>query len=123
MVRLLVLYKRESVEMKKWLVVLSVFVLAMVLAACGNGKDDPAPATETDGVKEGEATDGKDAEEVSDKELSFASVVLMNSEGKSVGTAELTEEDDGVRVKVNATDLPEGPHGFHFHEAGKCEAP
>jgi len=114
---------RESVKMKKWLVILSVFVLAMVLAACGDSKDDPAPATETDGVKEGEATDGKDAEEVSDKELSFASVVLMNSEGKSVGTAELTEEDDGVWVKVNATDLTEGPHGFHFHEAGKCEAP
>lgn len=106
--------------MKKWLVVLSVFVLAVVLAACGDGKDkdkdknDPAPSTETD---------GKDAEEASDKELSFASAVLMNSEGKSVGTAELTEEDNGVRVKVNVTDLPEGPHGYHFHEAGKCEAP
>lgn len=99
----------------------------MVLAACGDGKDDPAPATETDG----EAIDGKDADsadpskadEMSDEELTFATVDLVKSNGKSVGTAELTEEDSGVRVKVNATDLPEGLHGFHFHEAGKCEAP
>ncbi|MER2089996.1 MAG: superoxide dismutase family protein [Sporosarcina sp.] len=117
--------------MKKLLLFLSVLVFAMVLAACGDGKDDPAPAVETDGVKDGEAIDGKDADsadpskanEVSDDELSFATVDLMNSDGKSVGTAELTEEDRGVRVKVNATDLPEGLHGFHFHEVGKCEAP
>lgn len=117
--------------MKKWLLLLSVFILTMALAACGDGKDDTAPATETDGVKDGEANDGKDmdntdpskADEMIEEELSFATVNLMNSDGKSVGTAELTEEDDGVRVKVNATDLPEGLHGFHFHETGKCEAP
>ena len=26
-------------------------------------------------------------------------------------------------IKVNAKDLPEGPHGFHFHEVGNCEVP
>jgi len=105
--------------MRKWLLLLSVFAFAIGLAACGDGKDDTAPATEADG----EAIDGTTAEETSDEELSLATVNLMNSDGKSVGTGELTEEDGGVRVKVNATDLPEGPHGFHFHEVGKCEAP
>jgi Cu-Zn family superoxide dismutase len=113
--------------MKKWLLLFLVFVLAMGLAACGDERDDSAPATETDG----ESIDGKDADnadpskadEMGDGKLSFATVNLMDSNGKPIGTAELTEEDNGVRVKVNATDLPEGPHGFHFHEAGKCEAP
>jgi superoxide dismutase, Cu-Zn family len=115
------------VKMKKWLLLFLVFVLAMGLAACGDERDDSAPATETDG----ESIDGKDADnadsskadEMGDEKLSFATVNLMDSNGKPIGTAELTEEDNGVRVKVNATDLPEGPHGFHFHEAGKCEAP
>lgn len=109
--------------MKQWLLLLSVFALAIGLGACGDRKDDTAPATETDGVKDGETTDGTDADEMSDEELSLATVDLMNSDGRSVGTAELTEEDGGIRVMVNATDLPEGLHGFHFHEAGKCEAP
>ena len=62
-------------------------------------------------------------DEMGDEEFSFVTVNLMDSAGNSVGTAELAEEDDGVRVKMNATDLPEGAHGFHFHEYGKCESP
>ncbi|HZG71583.1 MAG TPA: superoxide dismutase family protein, partial [Chondromyces sp.] len=42
---------------------------------------------------------------------------------KKVGTAELEQLDNGVSIKLNAANLPPGPHGFHIHETGKCEAP
>jgi Cu-Zn family superoxide dismutase len=32
-------------------------------------------------------------------------------------------DSDGVRFSGKLTDLPPGPHGFHIHENGKCDAP
>src|SRR5690606_30992804 len=48
-------------------------------------------------------------------------VELIDQEGIQVGTALLTEEADGVHIKVDAHHLPEGLHGFHIHEKGICE--
>ncbi|WP_346014215.1 superoxide dismutase family protein [Sporosarcina sp. E16_8] len=79
--------------MTKWLLLITVFVLARGLSSCG------------------------------DEELTSVTVDLMDSNGKSIGIAESTEEDNGVRVKMNATGLPVGSHGIHFHEVGECEAP
>jgi Cu-Zn family superoxide dismutase len=116
--------------MKKWLMLLTVFALATILVACGDGNDEPVPATEADGVTDEETTENQDGnanpsteDEANDNELASATVELMDNSGNLVGTAELIEEDEGVRMKVNAKDLPEGTHGFHFHEVGKCEGP
>ncbi|TXC63952.1 superoxide dismutase family protein [Sphingosinicella ginsenosidimutans] len=41
-----------------------------------------------------------------------------------VAHARLTQETDGVRLRVTATGgLPEGVHGIHIHMTGQCEAP
>ena len=56
-------------------------------------------------------------------ELLPVTVNLKDSDGNSVGTAELIEEEDALRIMVDAKNLPEGTHGFHFHEKGVCEAP
>lgn len=46
---------------------------------------------------------------------------FVDQTGKSVGTATLRALPEGVLIHVDLKGLPPGPHGFHIHEAGKCE--
>jgi len=48
---------------------------------------------------------------------------VLNAKGEKVGALTLTQEADGVRVAVEASNLPPGFHGFHIHAVGKCEPP
>jgi Cu-Zn family superoxide dismutase len=52
---------------------------------------------------------------------STSRAVFMNPEGKSIGSATLTETPSGVLISVELTGLPPGVHGFHFHELGRCD--
>lgn len=54
--------------------------------------------------------------EVGKARLSFA-------DGRPAGTASLLSDARGLRVVVSATGMTPGPHGFHLHTTGKCEAP
>jgi len=113
--------------MKKWLMLIPGFVLVFALVACG----DKNESSETDEVddKTTEKTDVDNAspskvdEMDEDEDQLIVKVDLMDSDGDSIGTAELTDEDDGVQVKLNAKGVSEGAHGIHFHEVGKCEVP
>ena len=55
-------------------------------------------------------------------ENSFATTIL-SATGKTLGTAELTETDAGVRVRLLLKGLEPGERAIHFHEVGKCEQP
>src|SRR5437870_5529057 len=48
---------------------------------------------------------------------------LADSQGKKVGTAELTQAPDGVKIALTVSGLGPGQHAFHIHTAGKCEGP
>lgn len=48
---------------------------------------------------------------------------IVDSAGKSIGTATLTEQKDGVKVALKVSGLSPGKHGFHFHEKGSCTPP
>lgn len=50
-------------------------------------------------------------------------VNLQNAQGKSVGTATLSQAANGVSVKLNLHDLTPGDHAIHVHQTGKCEGP
>jgi Cu-Zn family superoxide dismutase len=50
-----------------------------------------------------------------------ASVELKDRDGKSLGTMNIIGTAAGALLRVKLAGLPPGPHGFHFHEAGKCE--
>lgn len=52
-----------------------------------------------------------------------ASAELKNLDGKTVGTAALSEAAEGVLITLAITDLPPGTHALHLHQTGACEPP
>lgn len=51
-----------------------------------------------------------------------ASARMMNQQGEEIGTVTFSQTKSGMlRLMVEISDLPPGPHGFHIHEAGACE--
>jgi len=48
---------------------------------------------------------------------------LKNAAGQSVGVARFTQAGNVVRIVLEATSLPPGPHGVHLHAVGKCDPP
>jgi Cu-Zn family superoxide dismutase len=54
---------------------------------------------------------------------SFATAVLHDANGVTVGRVLLTSAGNTVIVAVNATGLPAGFHGFHVHSVGECVPP
>ncbi|MCT7376507.1 superoxide dismutase family protein [Chelativorans salis] len=48
---------------------------------------------------------------------------MINADEQEVGTVTFNETASGmVHIVVEMTDLPPGPHGFHVHETGACDA-
>jgi superoxide dismutase, Cu-Zn family len=79
--------------------IISLFIGALVVLAAASalGKDSKAPKPVT--------------------------VNLQDGQGKSVGTATLSQATNGVKIKLNLHDLPPGEHGIHVHQNAKCEGP
>ena len=50
-------------------------------------------------------------------------VNFKNSQGQDAGTATLTPAGNGVKVKLDLTNLPEGEHALHVHQNAKCDGP
>ncbi|HEX5606096.1 MAG TPA: superoxide dismutase family protein [Candidatus Binatia bacterium] len=52
-----------------------------------------------------------------------ATAELKDKDGKTVGSASLREQPDGVLVRVETKGLTPGLHAVHVHAVGKCEGP
>jgi superoxide dismutase, Cu-Zn family len=52
-----------------------------------------------------------------------ARATLKDAQGKTLGEATLRDSAGGVLVKLDLVNVPSGPHAFHIHAVGKCEAP
>jgi Cu-Zn family superoxide dismutase len=48
---------------------------------------------------------------------------IKDATGKTLGTANLTEEKKGVKIVLKVSGLSPGRHGFHLHEKGACDPP
>ncbi len=59
--------------------------------------------------------------------LSYAvdevTVDLIDSKGAKSGKAFINEIPNAVDIRLEVTGLTPGPHAFHIHETGKCDAP
>ncbi|QSR15681.1 superoxide dismutase family protein [Novosphingobium sp. KA1] len=47
---------------------------------------------------------------------------VVGADGKPLGTVSVQQTPAGVLVTTDLKGLPEGDHGFHFHEKGLCDA-
>ena len=54
---------------------------------------------------------------------STATAQLQNAAGQTVGTATATQSGDSIRVRIEASAVPQGAHGAHVHMTGQCAAP
>src|SRR6516162_4554766 len=43
-----------------------------------------------------------------------------NGVGKKIGTIELSDTNEGLRITPQLTELPPGDHGFHIHVNPNC---
>ncbi len=46
---------------------------------------------------------------------------FINAQGRKIGSVTLTQTESGVLVEAEASGLPPGERGFHFHEKGACD--
>jgi len=53
-------------------------------------------------------------------ERAHATAELINNDGEVIGNAEFIEGTTGILIKIDARDLPPGPHGMHLHATGDC---
>lgn len=61
-----------------------------------------------------------DAPQQSEGQMVHADVIGLD--GKSLGMVMLQQTPAGVLLSADIKGLPQGEHGFHFHEKGVCDA-
>ncbi|TQS72035.1 superoxide dismutase family protein [Ornithinibacillus gellani] len=96
----------------------TMMLLMLVLAACNNQMDEGT-------TKDNAALSDSDVETAtaSSEQAETLRATLINREGAEVGTVDLQEGVEGVKITVEAQGLPPGLHGFHIHEKGACDPP
>lgn len=50
-----------------------------------------------------------------------AAATFVNPQGQKVGSAILTQTPSGVLIDIDVSNIADGEHGFHIHQAGVCD--
>ncbi|CAH0121959.1 MULTISPECIES: superoxide dismutase family protein [unclassified Paenibacillus] len=58
-----------------------------------------------------------------DESMTKMKVNIIDGKGTKIGTARLTQAGAEVKIHIEASKLPPGEHGIHFHAVGRCDAP
>ena len=97
--------------MKRWAFI-PLFLMVFLVAACGEGEEA------------GEGADESSNEEGATQEPSEEiEVTMYDTDEEPIGTAVLSEADDGLTIALVAEGLEPGEHGMHIHDAGLCQGP
>ena len=88
----------------------SLLLAGTALAACSQKAEEPA-----DNVAEPPA--------MAEPSAAPQTIALNGTDGRPVGTVTLSEDANGVTIKVDASAIAAGTHGVHLHEKGLCEGP
>lgn len=116
--------------MKKWIALVSIVMVALIISACsGNDNDDTTNDSQNheqesneDNADDLAQEDDENTEENDSTESKEVNVTLNDVDGNKVAEATLTDEDDGVNIKLIGEGFSEnGEHAFHIHEKGICE--
>lgn len=89
-------------------VALILSAAALLLSACSRGAEAP---DETNSARAEPAP------------TAAASAPLIGGDGAKPGNVAMSEDANGVTLKIDAEGLPAGLHGVHLHEKGVCEGP
>jgi superoxide dismutase, Cu-Zn family len=91
--------------------VLPACAVALVATGCAGSDETPT------------GTGGKTAAAAESTEAGAGELTarLVEPGGAEVGTATLSDTDEGLQIVVRTTGLPPGFHGFHLHSVGICE--
>ncbi|MGB7407241.1 MAG: superoxide dismutase family protein [Pontixanthobacter sp.] len=90
----------------------SISIIALTtLSACSDGG---APAEDTPAV-ENDAT--------SPTEAVIGTATLQLADGTSAGTSVIQDTGTGITIEADVQNIEPGPHGFHLHQTGSCDAP
>lgn len=92
-------FKRMGIESMR--LVFGMMGAALAASGCASGPEMGAPIA--DGA--------------------MAVAMLRTPAGVEAGRASATEVAGGLRIAVDVTGLPAGPHGAHIHTTGRCDAP
>lgn len=92
--------------------------IMLTLAGCGSSED----TEDNKVVEDSEETSSQPSTE-KESAVEKITVDLNNAEGDEVGKVNLEETDGGVRILLDAANLPKGTHAIHIHETGACEKP
>lgn len=92
--------------------------IMLTLAGCGSSEEKESTEDKTV-VEDSEETSSIESENAVEK----ITVNLKNIKGDEVGKVNLEETDGGVRILLDAANLPKGTHAIHIHETGACEKP
>lgn len=112
--------ERGALIMKRLTVLLAILSLFLVLTACGGtANEEGSSGSENNGTM----NNGEEEQQQGEEATKTITVNMMNQDGEEIGTAELMQQDSGTMIQLDASNLPEGTHGFHIHETGSCEAP
>ncbi|MEU1527368.1 superoxide dismutase[Cu-Zn] [Nocardia rhamnosiphila] len=103
-------------------------VAAFGLVACTNSQESSdvtgttPPVWTSSPAPAGAGESGEHGEEQKSPAGSGTEVELKSPSGAKVGTANIADEGNHLRITVDTTGLTPGFHGLHIHQDGKCEA-
>jgi Cu-Zn family superoxide dismutase len=66
---------------------------------------------------------GADATSPTDGAPMTATLSFTAADGQAVGGGMMTDTGQSITLTAQFSNLPEGEHGFHVHETGRCDTP